>query len=362
MVGRIIESSLSIFTAAGAVHQHGSSWPHLRMTPKYVASPSMSTARRLIDRLDSMNRTLDYTILDVFAEHPLEGNPLAVFHNGRGLSDAQMQAIARETNLSETTFVIPSGDPESDRAEGVRVRIFTTQEELPFAGHPTLGTASWIHLHHLPLVGARELKLLLNVGPIKVQLKPNSDPAQGVFATMWQNDAVFGELHNRAEVASVLGLTESDLLEGTQPQTVSTGNPFCIVALKLEALKQLAIPQREACEWLAAKRSRWFYCVAPEQTASHSTSPGETNDWLARMQFYSGEDPATGSAAGCAIAWMVRHGLAASGSEVVLHQGLEIGRPSRLVVRAVRQEQGVGSITVSGSTIPVARGAFFLPV
>ena len=93
-----------------------------------------------------MNRKLEYTILDVFAERPLEGNPLAVFHDGRGLSDAQMQAIARETNLSETTFVLPSGDPEHDRAEGVRVRIFTTQEELPFAGHPTLGTASWLHL------------------------------------------------------------------------------------------------------------------------------------------------------------------------------------------------------------------------
>ena len=121
-----------------------------------------------------MNRKLEYTILDVFADHPLEGNPLAVFHDGRGLSDAQMQAIARETNLSETTFVLPSGDPWHDRTEGVRVRIFTTQEELPFAGHPTLGTASWLHLHHPPLVGARELKLLLNVGAITVRLDPKA--------------------------------------------------------------------------------------------------------------------------------------------------------------------------------------------
>ena len=83
---------------------------------------------------------------------------------------------------------------------------------------------------------------------------------------MWQNDAVFGELHNRAEVAGVLGLAEADLLEGAQPQTVSTGNPFCIVALKLEALQRLAIPQREACAWLAAKRTRWFYCIAPSRS------------------------------------------------------------------------------------------------
>jgi trans-2,3-dihydro-3-hydroxyanthranilate isomerase len=309
-----------------------------------------------------MNRTLDYTVLDVFAEHPLEGNPLAVFHDGRGLSDAQMQAIARETNLSETTFVLPSGDPGHDRAEGVRVRIFTTQEELPFAGHPTLGTASWLHLNHPPLLGARELKLLLNVGAITVRLEPKPEPEGAVFATMWQNDAVFGEVHDRADVANVLGLTESDLLEGAQPQTVSTGNPFCVVALKLEALKRLAIPHREAGAWLAARRTRWFYCIAPEQSGESSGSSHEENVWRARMQFYSGEDPATGSAAGCAIAWLVRHGWVESGREVTLRQGLEIGRPSRLVVRAVRQDEGVGSITVSGSTIPVARGAFFLPI
>jgi trans-2,3-dihydro-3-hydroxyanthranilate isomerase len=306
-----------------------------------------------------MARQLDYSILDVFAEHPLEGNPLAVFHDGRGLSDAQMQAIARETNLSETTFVLPSGDPERDRTEGVRVRIFTTQEELPFAGHPTLGTASWLHLNHPPLFDTQEFNLLLNVGPIKVRITPRKDSEGGVFATMWQNDAVFGDVHDRAEVADVLGLEESDLLTGTHPQTVSTGNPFCVVALKLGALQRLAIPPQESSAWLEMKETRWFYCIAP---GDGSSSPANINAWRARMQFYSGEDPATGSAAGCAIAWLVQHGLVSSGGEVTLNQGLEIGRSSRLIVRAVRQPAGVSSITVSGRTIPVARGAFFLPV
>jgi trans-2,3-dihydro-3-hydroxyanthranilate isomerase len=314
-----------------------------------------------------MNRVLEYTILDVFAERPLEGNPLAVFHDGRGLSDAQMQAIARETNLSETTFVLPSGgvpgeparwgEGDRDRTDGVRVRIFTTQEELPFAGHPTLGTASWLHLNHPPLKSAHEFKLLLNVGPITVRIAPQN--GDGVFATMQQKDAVFGDLHDRAEVARVLALQESDLLEGAQPQTVSTGNPFCVVALKLDALQRLAIPPLESSAWLAAKKTRWFYCIAPE---SGSASQAQVASWRARMQFYGGEDPATGSAAGCAIAWMVLHGLVPSGEEVTLNQGIEIKRPSRLVVRAVRQGAGVSSITVSGSTIPVARGAFFLPV
>lgn len=315
-------------------------------------------------RLNCMRRRLEYSILDVFAERPLEGNPLAVVHDARGLSDAAMQAIARETNLSETTFVLPSDDPEQDRREGVRARIFTTQEELPFAGHPTLGTASWLHKSYSPLQGASELKLRLKVGPITVRFEQHMAGDEDVVATMWQNDAEFGELHDRAEVARVLGLEERDLAEDAVPQTVSTGNPFCIVGLKLEALKRLAIPQPKAMAWLNAKRTRWFYCVAPENPDSEARSESsDTNPvWRARMQFYSGEDPATGSAAGCAIAWMVRHGWAESGREVVLRQGVEIGRPSRIVARAIRQREGVSSITVSGRTILVADGTFFLPV
>lgn len=308
-----------------------------------------------------MAQALEYSVLDVFAERPLEGNPLAVIHDARGLTDTMMQAIAREMNLSETTFVFPAENPEQDRTEGVRVRIFTTKEELPFAGHPILGTASWLHLNYAPLGSATEFRLRLNVGPIKVRLEPRTNKEEGVFATMWQNDAVFGESHNRAEVARVLGLEESDLLEGAVPQTVSTGNPFCIVGLRLDALERLAIPQYEACAWLAAKQTRWFYCVAPESgPGQHRVA--ENAVWRARMQFYSGEDPATGSAAGCAIAWMVRHGWVASEQEVELRQGIEMGRPSRLVVRAVADGEAVCSITVSGRTIPVARGSLFLPV
>jgi trans-2,3-dihydro-3-hydroxyanthranilate isomerase len=284
-----------------------------------------------------MQRHLDYTVLDVFAERPLEGNPLAVFHDGRGLSDAEMQAIARETNLSETTFVLPSGDPDHDRTHGVRVRIFTTQEELPFAGHPSLGTASWLHLHHPPLRGQTDIRLLLNVGPIAVRINPGASPDHSVHATMWQNDAVFGALHDRAEVARILGLEQSDLLEDAPPQTVSTGNAFCLVALRPEALARLAIPQREAAAWLTARQTRWFYCIAPGQDAS---------TWRAR----------------CAIAWMVRHQISASGQQIKLLQGFEIGRPSHIEVRAVRDRDAIGSITVSGSTIPVARGTLFLPV
>ena len=299
-------------------------------------------------------RELRYTVLDVFAERALEGNPLAVIHDGRGLSDEQMQAIARETNLSETTFVLPSDDAERDRREGVRVRIFTTREELPFAGHPSLGTATWLHLGHPPLLGAREVTLRLNVGPIRVRLEPRPEPREGVYATMWQRDPEFGAMHDRAGVAEALGLTESDLMEGAVPQTVSTGNPFCVVGLKLEALKRLAMPQEKARQWLESAATRFFYCVARESD--------DGLRWQARMQFYGGEDPATGSAAGCAIAWMVRHGWAPSGGDVLIRQGLEMGRPSLLVTRAERYGEVVCSITVSGSTVHVAEGSFFLSV
>lgn len=243
-------------------------------------------------------RKLAYSVLDVFAERALEGNPLAVFHDGRGLSDAEMQALARETNLSETTFVLPGDEPEGDRVEGVPVRIFTAAEELPFAGHPTLGTASWLRSHHPPLRGADTVILRLKVGPVSVSFDPgHAGSSEGpradgsVYGTMHQPHPEFGREFHPTEVASVLDLPPEDLLPGFHPQTVSTGNPFCIVPLRSpEALGRLAIPQREASLWLRERGIRWFYCIARD--------PSIDGLWRARMQWKGGEDPATGSAAG----------------------------------------------------------------
>jgi trans-2,3-dihydro-3-hydroxyanthranilate isomerase len=143
-----------------------------------------------------------------------------------------------------------------------------------------------------------------------------------------------------------------DLLLNYAPQTVSTGNAFCIVALRsVEALSRLAIPQREATAWLRSHGTRWFYCIAPVGDGS----------WRARMQWYSGEDPATGSAAGPCIAWLVKKGLAVSQQPVVLEQGVEMLRPSRITAQAELSDSEVRSILVSGRTIPVAEGRFFLP-
>jgi trans-2,3-dihydro-3-hydroxyanthranilate isomerase len=308
-----------------------------------------------------MVRTLEYSVVDVFAERPFEGNALAVFHDARGLSDEEMQTLARETNLSETTFVFP-GDAETEEREGVRVRIFTTQEELPFAGHPTLGTATWLYLNHPTLRGAERIMLRLNVGKITVRFDARGEDdvdvrAAGMRATMVQKDPVFGATHDRAEIARAIGLSAEDLSAEYLPQTVSTGVPFCIVLLRsLEVSRRLQLVQQEAQMWTAKNDAQFFYCIAPLEKKDERGA-----DWHARMQFYSGEDPATGSAAGCCIAWLVKEGLAASGREVVIEQGIEMRRPSRIGVRATLEGERVHSVEVSGRTISVAEGRFFLP-
>ena len=140
-------------------------------------------------------------------------------------------------------------------------------------------------------------------------------------------------------------------------QTVSTGTPFVMVPFRSQAeLEKLAIPQGLAMPWLKAAGVRFFFCVAPADKAESTGA-----DFHNRMQFYGSEDPATGSASGCAIAWLVRHGAVASGQDVVFEQGVEMGRPSRLYVRATLDGAEVRDVFVGGRTIPVASGRFFLP-
>src|SRR5439155_14204404 len=132
----------------------------------------------------------DFAQVDVFAENPLEGNALAIFTDARGLSTTEMQALARETNLNETTFILPRA-PEIERERGVQVRIFLTTEEVPFAGHPTLGTASWVYCNHPVLRGAVQITLDLGIGPIPVRFTAPQYCEQGVFGTMKQIDLTF---------------------------------------------------------------------------------------------------------------------------------------------------------------------------
>jgi trans-2,3-dihydro-3-hydroxyanthranilate isomerase len=300
----------------------------------------------------------DFAQVDVFAENPLEGNALAIFTDARGLSTEEMQALARETNLSETTFILPRA-PEIERERGVQVRIFLTTEEIPFAGHPTLGTASWLYCNHPVLRGAEQITLDLGIGPIPVRFTAPQPCEQGVFGTMQQKDPIFLEIRNSREdrdaLAAALNFSADDLDPDLPAQVVSTGLVFCIVPLRsLEVAARLRISPQAARAYLDRRGAKLFYCI----TRAHADSGA---DWHARMQFDTGEDPATGSAAGCAIAYLVRHGAAGSGQPIVIEQGIEMHRPSRIHVSASIENDIVTKVFVGGRTIHVASGRFFLP-
>jgi trans-2,3-dihydro-3-hydroxyanthranilate isomerase len=292
-------------------------------------------------------RRLSFVTIDVFTTRPLEGNQLAVFTDARELDDAEMQALTRETRLSETTFVIPR-EPVVERERGVRVRIFTIVEELPFAGHPTLGTAAALAKAR----GLDEIALDLNVGRIPVRFTTDGD---GLFGEMTQRDPEFGMIHEPDVVARAAGIPLADIAAFAPIQTASVGFPFAMVPMKsLDAIRSLRIDLPRATEYLQKTDARFFYFITRE-----------TVDPLAhlhaRMLFYGGEDPATGSAAGPAGAWMVRYGLAASDSRIVIEQGIEMRRPSRLFVRALRTGERVHDVRVGGYTVEVMRGELCLP-
>ena len=291
---------------------------------------------------------LDYQIVDVFTETALKGNGLAVVFDTVGLETERMQAIAREFNLSETTF-IQRRDIDTEKREGVRVRIFTTLEELPFAGHPTLGSASVLKLSAPETLVGDTVTLALKVGAVPVRFSPS-----GLYGEMTQRDPEFlGEL-DPATVVRLTGLSTEDLHPAALPQVVSTGTAFAIVALRShEALARLKVEQEEATKYLRERGGRWFYVLGP--------TGGDTPAWRARMQFNGGEDPATGSAAGCAISYLVGHGIVAPRQRIHVQQGVEIGRTSDLFLGADLVSGKVGNVRVGGSTVPVAKGQLFLP-
>ena len=296
---------------------------------------------------------LDYYIVDVFSETVLAGNPLAVVINNADLTTEEMQSIAVEFNLSETTFVQRRA-LAIERQEGIRVRIFTTQEELDFAGHPTLGTASVLRLFAPECEQDSTITLAENVGPIPVCF---SSADHDLFAEMTQRDPEFGVTLDPREVAHLCGLQFDDLDPAAPPQIVSTGTAFAIVLLRShEALGRLKVRQDESSAWLRERGARWFYVLAPRPDQVKCMP-----QFFARMQFNGGEDPATGSAAGCAVSYLVHHRIAHSATRFLIRQGIEIGRPSTIFVAAARLDSKITNVRVAGSTVLVAKGQLFLP-
>ncbi len=291
-------------------------------------------------------KKLTFYIVDVFAEEKYAGNQLAVVRDARRLSDVQMQKIAKEMHFSETTFILS----DRKRKGGYDVRIFTPEHELPFAGHPTLGTA-YVIQQRIIKDKVDRVVLNLGVGQIPVTFSYKGTRADKLF--MKQIQPTFGQSYRADEISSILSLSSNDI-DGRFPiQEVSTG-VFCfIVPLKsLDAVKRARVD-----------RDKYFKLIEKTRAKSILVFCSETynrgNDLNVRLfADYLGvpEDPATGSANGCLAAYLARHRyFAKSKIDVRVEQGYEIGRPSLLLLKA-EDRAGKIDVHVGGRVIMVAEG------
>ncbi|NPV69548.1 MAG: PhzF family phenazine biosynthesis protein [Firmicutes bacterium] len=286
-----------------------------------------------------------FYMVDVFAEEKYAGNQLAVVRDCSGLSDAGMQRIAREINFSETTFILS----EKEREGGFDVRIFTPEDEVPFAGHPTLGTAYVIRNEILNSTVER-VSLNLKVGQIPVTFGEGGD--SGVL-WMRQRHPVFGPVHDPRPIAEVLGLDPADFDDRFPVQEVSTGLPFFMTPLKtIDAVRRIVVRRDRLMNLTEKTEAKDILVFCPETVE-------EGNNLHVRVFVeYHGipEDPATGSANGCLAGYLVKHGYFGSSEiDVRVEQGYEIGRPSLLLLRAKESETGV-DVRVGGKVVMVARG------
>ena len=303
-------------------------------------------------------RRLHYHLVDVFTDRAFGGNPLAVVTNGRGVDDATMQAVAKEFNLSETTFVLPPDDPRHDW----RVRIFTPARELPMAGHPTVGTAFVLAREHLIPRAGREVSVVFEegVGPVPVRVEfENGEPS---FAEMSQPLPTFGQrLKDRQAVARMLSLEESDVEPDLPVEVVSCGVPFVYVPLRSLDAARRARPRADLIE-----RASQEHGVPPEVFVFTRETEGAYSTVHSRM-FAPGmgitEDPATGAASGPLGCYLVRYGLVKGdpAAEVVSEQGLEMGRPSYVRIRIEGRGDEITSVKVGGQCHFIGEGFIELP-
>jgi trans-2,3-dihydro-3-hydroxyanthranilate isomerase len=221
-------------------------------------------------------------------------------------------------------------------------------EELPFAGHPTLGTAFVLRESS----GAPEITLDLNVGAVPVRFEET--PGQPSFGEMTQITPEFKSQHDRREVGDAVGLSVDDFDPDLPIETVSTGVPFTVVPIRtLSTLQRLRIDSGRSAKYLSEHDGKFFYFVSRE-----TVDPSARLH--ARMLFYGSEDPATGSAAGCTAAWMVAHGVAQPDERVLIEQGIEMQRPSRIFVRASKSDNRVVNVRVGGQAMEVMRAELSL--
>jgi trans-2,3-dihydro-3-hydroxyanthranilate isomerase len=287
---------------------------------------------------------LTFYILDVFTEKKYAGNQLAVFRNAGGISDEEKQMIAREINFSETTFILS----DEQNLGGFDVRIFTPKEEVPFAGHPTIGTATIIH--DLIMNGKSDRVVLnLKVGQIPVTFEKDG------YCWMKQIPPIFGEQHQPEGMAKILGLAVTDIDTRFPIQEVSTGLLFFIVPLiNLHALKRARVDKDSYFRYVkdTSAKGILIYCSETHEAQNHISV-------RVFVDYYGvPEDPATGSGNGCLAGYLVNYRYFGKDSiNIRSEQGYEIGRPSLLLLKAEQSGKNI-NISVGGKSRLVAQGEF----
>jgi trans-2,3-dihydro-3-hydroxyanthranilate isomerase len=295
---------------------------------------------------------------DVFTDRIFGGNPLAVLPDGRGLNTGEMQAVAREFNLSETVFVLPPDDPAHTR----RLRIFTPARELPFAGHPTVGTALALAAIGAIELGAEITSIVFEegAGPVPVTIRAaGSRPA---FAELTAPEPPeVRPAPDPLELAALLALAPSDLrTEAGLPEMASCGLPFLIVELRdAAALGRTRLDRTVWQRLLADAWAREVYLVTRDVA-------GEDADFRVRMFAPAagiGEDPATGAAAAAFGGWLgLREAPGEGTRRYVIAQGVEMGRPSRLEIEVEKRAGRVTAVRVGGNAVLVSEGTIEVPV
>jgi trans-2,3-dihydro-3-hydroxyanthranilate isomerase len=294
--------------------------------------------------------------LDVFTGQKLAGNPLAVVHDSEGLDTAAMQAIAREFNLSETVFLLPPADPVNT----ARIRIFTPGNELPFAGHPTVGTAVLLAETRAPeLVGSSGVVIALEeaIGLVKVEVSRRKGPvSRGVFNIPKLPERLAEPVRDSAVVAEALGLAPGDIVaEGLGCANFSAGAAFTMVPLTtLEALgraRSMATPAFDAA--FGGTPTPWCYLYVRE----------EPRQWRARMfapTHGMPEDPATGAAAAAFAGAIMAIETPADGThQHIIRQGVEMGRPSEIVLTLEVSQGALQSASIGGEAVIVSEGVLY---
>jgi len=298
-----------------------------------------------------MSRKLHYQLVDVFTNERFGGNPLAVFTNGRGIPDHLMQRIAKELNLSETTFVLPPDDPTNDW----KVRIFTPTMELPMAGHPTVGTAYVLEREKLVDVSPQKAQICLEE---KVGLIPVTFTFEGgtiTLISMQQPNPTFGEIYeDRALVATALSIDESDL-DDYPLQVVSCGVPCLYVPIKTLQAVQKSKLRNDLWERIRGELGNIDEIFPFSRETVHPTSTVHSRMFGPSLGIT--EDPATGAASGPLGSYLVKYGMVSGNpAHIISEQGLEMGRPSFLTIEIGQENGAINRVSVGGQCVSIGEG------